>query len=531
MERILSQNTEDPIVPLYAPLPKKDNHHILSTFYDGFGLCQLMNSIKPGYIDMRAVNKPDPIDPKPLTDKEVEENINLVLSSARGLGINLSKGLSSKKDWLNPNKNAAMLTDLINKLHDQKINEMVNPENDSTLLRLAKDNEEKDDVDKIAGSTWLKRWMNNANGNGLDDEIKDPNDGLYKTLNKVTNGDFKNTDNEFDNNPDKNSKSMVNYGTNKLGIQTEYENNDIGRGNTMVDELFAAEVYNKKSGLKPLTKDELKKFGVYLKKDTGVESSFETWINSLLPAQFQIANLYRELSDGVVLCRILDALNPGCIDWKKKVKLKCKNKFEKLNNCNYGLGICKKKFPTISLVGMSGSDFVDSNQKFIHTILWQLMRYHATKKLSELSFGGKDVKDEDIIQWANLTIDNYEDKQSKKLRSLKDKTLTTCIFYSELLKAIDNNAVDTKYINYDVYPLKNNKTVDKYKTERIDNARYAMTCCRKLGGDLFIMPEDLAAMEQKAVLSMLASIMTIAFTDNNNNNNNDASIANVLDGN
>ena len=48
--------------------------------------------------------------------------------------------------------------------------------------------------------------------------------------------------------------------------------------------------------------------------------------------------------------------------------------------------------------------------------------------------------------------------------------------------------------------------------KRLENARYAMSMTRRLGGELFVMPEDLVCKEAKAVLSVFAAIMTIDMT-------------------
>ena len=94
------------------------------------------------------------------------------------------------------------------------------------------------------------------------------------------------------------------------------------------------------------------------------------------------------------------------------------------------------------------------------------MRYNAVKQISELSFGGKAVTNADILQWANLTIQRLEDRQSKPITNFKDRKLTTCIFYIELLAACRPADVDTSLINYDVKPLVNNRVDDKSRKRK-----------------------------------------------------------------
>jgi len=168
-------------------------------------------------------------------------------------------------------------------------------------------------------------------------------------------------------------------------------------------------------------------------------------------------------------------------------------------------------------VGIGGNDIVDGNQKFIRTLLWQLMRYHATKVLSELSFGGKVVTDEDMLEWANKKIKAYQfpnnvdvSLKSEEIKTWKDLNLSNNLFYINLLASIN-----PEWVRYDlahsVPPIKDAKqiTADEFANKRIANARYAMTIVRRLGGDLFILVEDLCRVEARAVLSMIASVMTI----------------------
>merc|ERR1712154_372938 len=137
----------------------------------------------------------------------------------------------------------------------------------------------------------------------------------------------------------------------------------------------------------------------------------------------------------------------------------------------------------------------------------------AVKQISEMSFGGKAVTDQDILQWANVTINQFDEKQSKPIGNFKDRNLTTCIFYIELLAAIRPNDVDTSLINYDVRPLVNNRVQDNQRKKRVENARLAMSYVRKFGADLFVLPEHLCGMEPKAVLSMFAGVMTVGMRD------------------
>ncbi len=82
------------------------------------------------------------------------------------------------------------------------------------------------------------------------------------------------------------------------------------------------------------------------------------------------------------------------------------------------------------------------NEKFIISLLSQLMRTYQTRQLSLVLFKNatnkkqKQITDNDILQWVNLKINECDDAQSKPITSFKDRILSTCIFYCELLKYI-----------------------------------------------------------------------------------------------
>eukprot|EP01084_Bolivina_argentea_P012305 23056_1 len=309
--------------------------------------------------------------------------------------------------------------------------------------------------------------------------------------------------------------SMITHVTNKSPTGTSVRPNDLNNNKyNKIHKYFSTEAYFVKSGLSALNDSEKNKYSKYLKKAKKTdEDTYINWINAMLPAHLHVNILTRDLSDGVVLLKLLEKGKIGCVNWKK-AREKVRHKFDKLNNCNMVMSLSQLAPFNFSLVGMGGNDIVDGQQKFVSTLLWQLMRYQAVKQISELSFGGKTVTDQDILQWANVTIVRNQDAQSKQISSFKDRRLTTCIFYTELLAAIRPNDVDMTLLSYDVRPLVNNRVDDKFRNERIDNARLAMSYVRKFGGDLFVLPEHLCMMDAKAVLSMFAAIMTVGMTDN-----------------
>ncbi|ETO25984.1 hypothetical protein RFI_11152 [Reticulomyxa filosa] len=229
-----------------------------------------------------------------------------------------------------------------------------------------------------------------------------------------------------------------------------------------------------------------------------------------------IHNLKKDLSDGVVICKILDRVMPGCINWEKvRDKDKIRHKFDKMNNCKQAMEVAMKDL-NLKMVSAGGQDLHEGNQKIIHSLLWQIMRYQAMKTLSSLSFGGKQVEEKDILDWCNsmlLRIDPSA-RHSEIIQGFKDRHLTTCVFYIEILKVMLPGAVKDEIVYWDVVPLQDLRKKEEDEemySKRLANAKYAMTLARREGAELFVLPEDLILLEPKAVLSVMASLMTIDF--------------------
>ena len=84
---------------------------------------------------------------------------------------------------------------------------------------------------------------------------------------------------------------------------------------------------------------------------TPLQRVFRMWINSLGIEDLYVNNLFEDLRNGVVLLKVMDYVQPGCVNWRK-VNLNPKNKFKKVENANYAVVIGKQL--GFSLVGIGG---------------------------------------------------------------------------------------------------------------------------------------------------------------------------------
>jgi len=226
------------------------------------------------------------------------------------------------------------------------------------------------------------------------------------------------------------------------------------------------------------------------------ERAFKMWINSLGLEQ-HVNDLATEMRDGILLLHIMDQIKPQTVDWTK-VQLKPKNVHHKVANCNYAvtLGKDKAKFG-LSLVGIGGKDITDGNMKLILALTWQLMRYHVIKFLSNLSNdnkgGGNMLSEADVVAWANRSV---EPAGIAPISSLKDGSMSSGVFLLHLIRAIEPRAVDPAVI-----------TEGKTPEDKVLNAKYAISCARKVGCMVFLLHEDIVECKPKMLLTFVATLM------------------------
>lgn len=193
----------------------------------------------------------------------------------------------------------------------------------------------------------------------------------------------------------------------------------------------------------------------------------------------------------------IDKVSPGIVDWKKTNKAPVSSKFKKVENCNYTLILGKSlKF---SLVGIGGSDIHDANKTLTLGFVWQLMREHVIQTLKTLSNNGKDITDQDMIQWANQSV--ISTGKATKMANFRDSSLATSHFFLDLLASIKPGIV-----NPDLVQAGGNDEEKKM------NAKYAISIARKLGATIFLAPEDILEVKPKMILTFVGALMAVAKT-------------------
>ena len=481
---------DDEVCKKYLPIDP-ENNDIFDRLKNGVILCKLMNKIQEGTIDERVINTKDN-----MNVFQQAENLNLALSAAKSIGITT---IGMNKDiFLEANKNPSMALGLMWQIAKQIMLQKINLKNFPELVRLLNPGEQLSDLLKLSPEQLLLRWFNY--------HLKQA--GYDKPITNFS-GDVKDSEkyivllNQLDKNKcdksglqesdlSKRAAKVLNDAK-KLGANSYINPKDIVSGNSKLNTLFVASIFNACPGLDPPTEQEQYDAAKLLdddKEGAREERAFRMWINSLNLQDenlepIHINNLYEESKTGLLLLKTIDKIKPGVVNWKV-VDKKCSNPFKIQVNCQEAVDASKKcKF---SIVGIGGADIREGNKKYILAIVWQLMKEHSLQVI-----GNKT--EEELLAWGNEKTD-----EKHKVKSLKDKTLSNSLFFIYIMKSIEPRS-----INWDI--VVQDKDDDESKQ---NNAKYCLSIARKLGATVFLTWEDLSEVKHKLLLTFLASLYQVA---------------------
>lgn len=467
---------------------------------DGVLLCKFINKAVPDTIDMRAVNLPKK---RALTVFQIGENMELAINAAKGIGVQVVN--VGGPELQNGTKHPHIVLGIIWQLVKIQLLNSINLRNFPELQHLLEGGESLEDLMKLGPDQLLLRWFNyHLAAAGHNRRVKNFSSDLMDSENysvlmhQIAPNQCK-TDHLNSRDNLARARGVLDNGK-KIGVHAFIKPSDIVSGNQRLNMAFTASIFNACPGLTPIEAPiEIEEF-----EETSEEKAFRMWMNSLGIDGLYVNHLYDGLMDGLALLKVMDHIEPGSVNWKK-VCMKPTNKFKKVGNCNYAVDIAKLKRGGeggrfgLSLVGISGDNILTGEPKnYILSIVWQLMKHHSTKLLSELQSNGKQITDEEIIGWANEQV-AARGRHKRSIRSAKDGALSDSIFLINLVHAIND-----RVINWDVV-IENPNDDDK-----LLNARYVITTARKIGATVFLMPEDIVKVNPKMTLIFIAGIMTVA---------------------
>lgn len=261
----------------------------------------------------------------------------------------------------------------------------------------------------------------------------------------------------------------------KIGCRKYLTPSSLVSGNPRLNLAFVANLFNNHPGLEPLNEQEAKDYGAVEDFDAEGEREarvFTLWLNSLgvEPAVF---NLFENIKDGLVILQAFDKILPGSVVWRRVSKPKGGigsvtsptfappadgeeeeevgikpnqdqlSRFKCVENTNYAVDLGKQS--GMHLVGIQGADIVDGRKTLVLGLVWQLMRMNIVKTLSSLSKTNRPISDTEMVKWANATAQKGN-PGVRPIRSFKDPSLTTGLFFLDLLDAIRPGIVDPNLV-------------------------------------------------------------------------------------
>jgi len=267
--------------------------------------------------------------------------------------------------------------------------------------------------------------------------------------------------------------------------------NEIVKGVDKLNLAFVANMFNKHPALEEPEED----LGI---QETREEKMFRNWMNSLGVKPY-VNYLYGDLYNGLVIFQLYDFIQPGIVDWKKRVtqdgqfsKMDAKAKAQTLLNCCYAVELGKRM--NFVLVGIEGNDIVTGNKMLTLALVWQLMRAYTLSLLKQLSPDGSPIVESEIIAWANERLAS----KGVSIRHFKDKANKDAVPVLHLIDVLKPGTIDYSVVK------QGSKLRDD---ECMSNAKYAITMARRINAPVYALPEDLVEVNGKMVMTIYASLM------------------------
>lgn len=363
------------------------------------------------------------------------------------------------------------------------------------IIRLAEADEELNHLLALSPDTLLIRWVNwhlkNQNSSRRITNLgKDVQDGEVYTL--VLNSIDPNciSKSNLDNDPKERARNIV-QAAQKLGFTPFISPSDITSGNTKLNTVFTAEIFNHRHGLPPLDAAEEEEFNhaVLLDDDaegSNEERSYRMWMNSLNLDGVQVNNLYEEAKDGLLLLKVIDRVQPGVVNWAKVEKAPGNNQIKRQVNCQAVIESAKNL--NCKIPGIDSSQIIKGQRKAILAIVWQIVRTEYLKII-----GGQSEKD--LLNWANSKVAD----SSLHVSSFKDPKISSGLWLIHLCEGIQKNCVNWEIV-----------TEGATDEDKALNAKYAISIARMLGAVVFCIWEDIIACKEKMILVFICSLHEVA---------------------
>lgn len=538
---------------------------------DGLILCKLINDSVPDTIDIRVLNLPST--KKPLNNFKITENNNIVITSAKAIGCSVvnigSSDLAEGREHLILGLiwqiiRRGLLNNVDIKIHPELYRLCEDGETIEDLLRLT--------PDQIL-LRWFNYHLKAAGWHRtVRNFSKDVSDGENYTvlLNQLKPDECSRAPLQTKDLRQRAEQVLKN--AERIGCRKYLTPAALVAGNPRLNLAFVANLFNTWPGLEPLEpgqdfgavedfdaegEREARVFTLWLNSlgvEPGINNLFEDLRVSVASTDFCICTTDSSPQSGVAILQAFDKISPGCVAWRRVSKPKAGaeaasptraefpegeeeeetgvtpnmaklSRFKCVENANYAVDLGKQN--GMHLVGIQGADIVDAKKTLVLGLTWQLMRCvsysystsHLThsilpyrlnivKTLTALSGNNRPISDTEILKWANGKVSSHK-PGSATIRSFKDSSISTGIWFLNLLDALNPGIVDPSLVHQvdthgDYEVKRQNGVYNHYRTintaDEVDNvAKLAISIARKMNALIFLVPEDIVDVRAKLV--------------------------------
>eukprot|EP00940_MAST-03C_sp_MAST-3C-sp2_P002297 g2297.t1 len=471
---------------------------------DGILLAKLINEAASDTIDERAINVPKK--GKALSIFEIKENQNLVIESAKAIGCK-TVGVHNSSLIEGP-RCPHLVLGLVWQIVKIQLMSIINLKQHPELVALLKEGEELHRLLSLSPEAILLRWVNyhlKAAGSArrikrstFSADVKDSE--IFTVLLHQINPAKCDAKAMNESDVSKRAKHVI-RNAKQMGVSPFIKPRDILSGNRKLNFAFLAQIFNEFPGLK-ISEKEAFEANKFLEEDdegTREERVFRMWMNSLNIEGLHVQSLFEDCRDGIALLKTLECIQPGVVNWKsRKVNKRPKNKYHRVENTNMCVALGREKLD-FSLVGISGADLERGNHKLTLALVWQMLRMYQINLLTRLGGGKKRISEKGIRVWANEKVKKSSGGGSvRSISSFQDRTLRSGHFLMAIIAAMEPRAVNWDFVGS-----------GSTKTSREENAKYVITCARKIGAVVFLTFEDIVEVKPKMILLLLASLMAV----------------------
>ncbi|KAG8982922.1 hypothetical protein FRB94_007692 [Tulasnella sp. JGI-2019a] len=504
----------DPDVGNRLPIPT-DTMQLFDECRDGLILSKLINDSVTDTIDTRVLNVAKA---KPLNAFQITENNNIVILSAKGIGcsvVNIGpQDIAEGREHLI----LGLIWQIIRKGLLSRVDIKYHPE----LYRLLEEDETLEDFLKLPPDQILLRWFNyHLKAAGWKRRVKnfskDVNDAenYAVLLHQLKPNECPIAPLQEPSLPDRAEQVLQN--ADNIGCRKYITVPSLLAGNPKLNLAFVANLFNTHPGLEPLTEappEPVDDFDAEGEREARV---FTLWMNSV-GSDPMVYNFFEDLKTGIPILQTFDKVAPGAVVWRRVNKPKATptspiaqtmdedeegplppqglSRFKAVENNNYVVELAKAN--KMHIVGIQGADIVDGKKTLVLGVVWQLMRMNILQTLASLNPNGRPPSDQDMLKWANDTA-KQSHPQTTPLRSFKDPSITSGIFFLDLVDSMRPGIVDQSLV---VNPA------TEYEDKR-QNAKLAISIARKMNALIFLVPEDIVDVRPRLILTFVGSLMAL----------------------